>query len=609
MNRFSSEFHRPNLRIANFSDISLETDNVLNFAKHILQEVVETIRQYADLPYVFITKSLGDVEEVLVALRSMRSPCYPRAILVIEDGPDGTEVPGVDIILCKETTPAEIMAVLDEYAREHLVFDTQKMNNNNDSSLPEKVDVVIVGGGITGLYSANRLAEKNISFCIVEEREIAGGIWSMYANTTSQVNTSEGAYRVLDHENRSNRDHSSTSEMLEDLFVLVQKHSPSIYTSTKAVSMETADAGYRVAVIRGEEKSVINSKGIILAINDRIGDPRLLTWNNQDHFQGKVIAGISDNALGIDWKGKNVVIVGMGAFAIENVRTALENGASHVTVVCRRHGTVCPKIIDYLNFATPYDENFQHEKKSNIRNMMLWKKLYDQSGAAQPECWMGKIKHDGHTISVSDIWFIGHHLGMLSSVSGSITSMYKNGVIVNGGEKVEADIVVNCVGFHRKAPVVKEMCDYREMYNTNYVDKDFMYLADAYIDDDVFNSFFGSSVLEMTKFYMDVYIDYFDNEAYEEMISLEGVKKISIEDRRWSHYMAGADALIKQYPRFYEAAKKQIETRTANFLETHDLKTYIAENKREWLDTHTLLNGEPLSEDKCLPYVFEKLLK
>jgi hypothetical protein len=40
--------------------------------------------------------------------------------------------------------------------------------------------------------------------------------------------------------------------------------------------------------------------------------------------------------------------------------------------------------------------------------------------------------------------------------------------------------------------------------------------------------------------------------------------------RRWSHHMAGADALIEQYPKFYEAAKKQIETRTANFLETHD---------------------------------------
>lgn len=43
------------------------------------------------------------------------------------------------------------------------------------------------------------------------------------------------------------------------------------------------------------------------------------------------------------WRGKRVVIAGMGAFAVENVRTALEHGAAHVTVVGRRHGTICPK--------------------------------------------------------------------------------------------------------------------------------------------------------------------------------------------------------------------------------------------------------------------------
>ena len=140
--------------------------------------------------------------------------------------------------------------------------------------------------------------------------------------------------------------------------------------------------------------------------------------------------GYSDKTAEVDWVGKKVVVVWMGAFAVENARTALEAGAEYVTVVCRRHGTVCPKIIDYLNFSTPYDENFEHDRKSNIRNMMLWKRLYDQSGATEPECWMGKIKHTGHTISVSDIWFIAHHLKKMETVTGSVGEMYDHGVIV-----------------------------------------------------------------------------------------------------------------------------------------------------------------------------------
>ena len=85
------------------------------------------------------------------------------------------------------------------------------------------VDVIIVGAGVTGLYAANKLLENKISFCVVDKRDIIGGIWSLYANSTSQVNTSEGAYRIIDKKVRSNRDHSTTREILEDISHLSRK--------------------------------------------------------------------------------------------------------------------------------------------------------------------------------------------------------------------------------------------------------------------------------------------------------------------------------------------------------------------------------------------------
>ncbi len=601
----------PKTKTINFSEVEIDADNVLSTKSLPDNSLVEELRKHADCPHLYIV-SAGQEERIdglLARLKEIRSTCYPYALFVLDGDYSSVSEDDLDVIHITSKSSTEIASTVKKYIRERLVFNKRQLAFLNDSSLPAAVDVVIIGGGITGLYAAQRLSEKQLSFCIVEERDIIGGIWSKYANTTSLVNTSEGAYRLVEKQVRSNSDHSKTREILEDFHQLGSKFSDHLFTGTKATRFCRSVNGYEIEVARGAEVATIRSKGLILAINDRVGTPREITWPSQEKFLGKIYSGISDDTLTVDWKGKKVVIIGMGAFAVENVRTALENGAEQVTVVCRRHGTICPKIIDYLNFATPYDENFLHDRKSNIRNMMLWKKLYDLAGATTPECWMGKIKHGGHTISVSDIWFIGHHLKVLKTVTGSISGLYENGVIVDDTEKIEADLIVNCVGFHRMSPVVKQMSDYTEMYNNNYIDKDLMYLADAYIDDDVFNSFFGSSVLEMTKFYMDIYLDFFDNPEFETMMQTPGIEKISIEDRRWSHYIAGAEALIGRYQNFYKLAQSQIKKRTDNFLEAHDLETYIAQNKREWIETHQLIGGKTLEENGYLPYVFEKLIE
>jgi len=92
------------------------------------------------------------------------------------------------------------------------------------------------------------------------------------------------------------------------------------------------------------------------------------------------------------------------------------------------------------------------------------------------------------------------------------------------------------------------------------------------------------------------------------MVESDGIERISIEDRKWSDYIAGATALMKHYPDIYEAARKQVAERTSNFMEAHDLETYIFANKREWIDTHSLVAGKSMKEEECLPYVFQKLI-
>lgn len=606
------------IRVADFTNSKLPLTQVLSLTPHKGQDVTATIaqlRRYADLPlaYLFSIDALDFIKELLKQLGTIRSTCYPHALFITDTDkvPDelDPEALQLKVFLVSDTDPDAIASRIKTFAQSAFIFDHRRLNIDNPHSLPTSVDVLIVGAGITGLYAAQRIRQKNLSFCIVDKRDMIGGIWSQYANITSLVNSSEGAYRLIERPLRSNRDHSTTREILEDMVQLTTDVRQDLFLNTQVERIEKTETGYVTTITRHQQQTKLSSKGVVLAINDRVGQPRTVAWPGQASFKGHICSGISDETGDMQWQGRKVVIVGMGAFAIENARTALENGADHVTVVCRRHGTICPKIIDYLNFATSYDEDFQHPKKSNMRNMLLWKKLYKHSGATEPECWMGKIKHTGHTISVSDIWFIGHFLKKIETVSGVITDMYDKGVVVDHEKRIDADIVINCVGFHRNASQVPMLCGYDQMSNINYIDKDFMYLADAFIDDDAFNSFFGSSVLEMAKFYLTVFLHFFDSPDYETMIQIEGIEKIPIESRSWSQYIAGATALIRKYDALRLAARKQVDQRTQNFHEAHDLETYIAENKREWLDTHALLAGKPMREEDCLPYVFDKLLE
>lgn len=326
-----------------------------------------------------------------------------------------------------------------------------------------------------------------------------------------------------------------------------------------------------------------------MAINDRVGKPRALEWPGQSNFLGQLVDGFGNDAVAqnVDWVGKDVVVLGFGAFAIENVRTALERGARHVTVIARRHGTVCPKYIDYINFVNKDGTDVNADSVANTHNMMVWRKLYEVAGATMPECWMGNIKHYGHTISVSDHWWVGHHLGLLESMADDIDHFDHSGLVTKSGKFVSADIVVRCTGFERNASLVPALSPYTQTNSINYLDQDVMYLADALLDDEVFNSMFGSSVLEMAKFFCSVYAYFWEHKAeYRALVKDGAFHEVPITERKWSDYITGTNVLLERVPAIATAASDQVRKRRDCFLAAHSIDEFKRENRREWEALH-----------------------
>ena len=278
-----------------------------------------------------------------------------------------------------------------------------------------------------------------------------------------------------------------------------------------------------------------------------------------------------------------------------------------MTVVARRLGTICPKIIDYLNFVKPWDAHYRHDTATNVKQLMCWRETYAKSGAATPEVWPSKIKHEGHTISVSDIWFVAHHMGKLATHSpATLEHMTAEGCVLSDGTLLPCDVVVGCIGFERNTTFCEQLTSRDTVMHSNYLDKNMIYLADAEIDESAFNSFFGSSVLEYAKFYTNVFVEGLERpDALGPILWGPDVETCPVHLRKWTQYIAVGEELIGKDPACAKHAADQVAKRTAHFYRTMPPATFVEVNRKEWEEIHTRLNGGvAVPKERQLPYAF-----
>ena len=169
-------------------------------------------------------------------------------------------------------------------------------------------------------------------------------------------------------------------------------------------------------------------------------------------------------------------------------------------------------------------------------------------------------------------------------------------------------MVIGCIGFERSSFLAEELTGKSDLSHSNYLDKDMMYLADAEIDENAFNSFYGSSVLEYGKFWTKVYVEGLKrgDELGSKLWGAE-VPFTPIKLRKWSQYIASAANLIKSDPTLEAAAWGIVNNRHGHFMRTMPPTSFVEVNKREWQELHTRLNGGvPVPLEEQLPYFFSE---
>jgi 3-oxoacyl-(acyl-carrier-protein) synthase len=333
------------------------------------------------------------------------------------------------------------------------------MVNADETAMPSDCEVIIVGAGITGLSMAAAFVEVGAQLVVLEARATVGGVWRAYGNPHSRVNSTEPTYRMrVTGRERLNTDHSYYFEMLDDIRrIVIENRLAKRLQLGAMITAAGRDVG-GVLFAAGAQQHHSRSpaarfelhatRHILLATNRRLGAPRLLEYEGKDAFRGLVRRGLRGDNVGLAWKGARVLVLGHGPYAVEQVRTALEHAARHVQLLVRRHGLVCPAIVDYLNLVRPFTNEFEHPKAGSGLMVGMWQTAYARARATPPETWQrGIFRPDGHSVSVSDLYFVGHHAERIGSEVGETRRFVEAGIQTASGTFYAADLVLQCIGF------------------------------------------------------------------------------------------------------------------------------------------------------------------
>jgi len=437
----------------------------------------------------------------LEAWRGFTAPGSDFELCALEDHDDGEELAELGhgySYRPTETVLKKLVAIATKYQLTKEVDDILPDFGPTDGPIPEEIDCIIVGAGIAGITQAKALVETGRSVLVVDRYRTIGGIWMFYANNFSRVNSSEPAYRIVNQEgpgSRPNEDHSPRHDILRDIFTVATKYLYGMIRcniNVTKVKKRTEDNTYDVSMqnVKTGTMHKVHAKVISFNVNRRIGKRRDLTWPNAKLFRGDEVYGYANEVIGLNFWGKRVIVVGAGAFAFENLRTALEHGAKHCTILGRRSGTTCPKWIDMIAFLRPLTEYFHTNRNGNILSFDAWRQCYNDAGLMTPECWEeGLLKPHNHTVSVSDLAFIGGYHGMVDLRVGEIKCFRVDGqgVELKDGGSVDADIIIKATGFHLNREV-PDITGYSTIHSFNMMDVNLNYGAEPLLDGGQFGS-------------------------------------------------------------------------------------------------------------------------
>ena len=342
-------------------------------------------------------------------------------------------------------------------------------------------DIVVVGAGISGIAAGYNLQKScpNKSFVILEGRESLGGTWDLFkypgVRSDSDMHTLGFRFKPWIHK-KSIADGPSILNYLNETvdeynlrerIIFNQKVISSNWVSEKSIWELTIKSA-------GQETNMTCNFLFLCGGYYSYDKPYMPDFPNQDAFQGNLIhPQFWDESM--DCTDKKVIVIGSGATAVTLV-PAIAKNASHVTMLQRS-----PSYVVSAPAEDSFSKLLNHILPTRLTYFLIrWKNILRTSiGFYLSRKYPAKVKErlvnlvreelgqdfnvDKHFMPKYNPWdqrmclvpdgdlFMAIRDGKASVVTDMIDRFDENGIHVQSGEFLEADIIVSATGIEINA--------------------------------------------------------------------------------------------------------------------------------------------------------------
>jgi cation diffusion facilitator CzcD-associated flavoprotein CzcO len=340
----------------------------------------------------------------------------------------------------------------------------------------ERVDVLIIGAGLSGIGAAAHLSRSlpGTSYAVLEARAVSGGTWDLFrypgVRSDSDMYTMGYGFKPwLDEESLGSGERILAYVRETAREYDVERHIRYDHRVVRA-SWDTAAAEWTVEAEHAGETVTVRA-GFLWSCrgyydHEHGHEPE---FPGAEEFAGPIVHPQHWPA-GLEWAGKNVVVIGSGATAVTLV-PAMARAARHVTMLQRspsyvmslgRRDPVALALRKRLPAPTAYRlvrwknilTTAAFYRLSRRRPGLVRRLVRRQNVALLPEGY----DVDTHFTPGYDPWdqrmcfvpdadlFRAVRRGDAEVVTSTIERFDESGIVLSGGRHVDADVIVTATG-------------------------------------------------------------------------------------------------------------------------------------------------------------------